>query len=83
MNCNLLGKVRDRRGRRKEFSIWVNSTHLFMYSGMNVFTQQPSVLNTYYVLHIVLGIGDPKLEENNPKSLSSQNLQSCGKEKHT
>lgn len=36
-----------------------------MYSGMNVFAQPPSALNTYYVLCIVLDISDPKLEENN------------------
>lgn len=53
-----------------------------MHSGMNVFIQHPSILNTYYVLHIVLGIRDPKLEENKTKSLPPQNLQSCSKEKH-
>ena len=74
---------RRKREKRKNFPYRINSAHLFMYPGMNVFTQQPFILNTYYVLHIVLGIRNPKLEENNPKSLSSQNLQSCGKAKHT
>ena len=39
---------------------------------MIAFIQQPSILNTYYVLHIVLGIRDPKLGENNTKSAISE-----------